>query len=159
MQIVEKESIILKHWYHVINNLDWEPPKATPTNKGIKIGTYKRKNQIEDRLDTDKPEELYKTIKEIYHSYGINSFYRQDTLPINNNWIQYDGITLDMIIKYALDGNLMPPGISKFDFPYRVLNLDVPLDLLKKSNPRKWEMIYKRAFNAHVYDYPVISVN
>lgn len=126
------------------------------------MGTYKIKNQKIMDLEACKncnALDMYKYILEIYNSYGTDNFSRKRTMPSKNNWIKYDGISLDVIVENAFKGNLMPPGISKFNFPFRVLNLDVPLKILEEFDEEEWRKVTNKVLTAQLYDFPVISIS
>ncbi|OEC03782.1 hypothetical protein GY31_00805 [Lysinibacillus sphaericus] len=165
IQIVNKNNFVLDYWYHDIKKSTWNPRNILNSNDKEEhgyMGTYKIKNQKIMDLEACKncnALDMYKYILEIYNSYGTDNFSRKRTMPSKNNWIKYDGISLDVIVENAFKGNLMPPGISKFNFPFRVLNLDVPLKILEEFDEEEWRKVTNKVLTAQLYDFPVISIS
>lgn len=162
IQIVQPESIILDYWYHVISNPKWTPLLSEDSHSSVEVtfAEYQLKDSgLITKINYDQTKDIFSSIQNIYHTYGVDQFYRQSTMPQDKTWVQYNGITLDMIIKSALKGKLMPPGLSRFKIPYKVLNLEVPLLLLKKGTKVDWEKFYEKIYGSQVCELPVICVN
>ncbi|WP_026590541.1 ParB N-terminal domain-containing protein [Bacillus sp. UNC437CL72CviS29] len=162
IQIVSQDSIVLDYWYHVIGDSNWKPQLSDTIhlNVGVTIAEYKCKDSESImRVKNQNINDIFTSIQDIYHSYGVNRFYRQSTMPQNESWVQYSGISLETIINNALKGNLMPPGLSRFKIPYKVLNLEVPLSLLENGEEAEWICFYEKTCGFQVCDFPVVCIN
>lgn len=162
IQVINEESLKLDYWYHCFSDCEIANNLNDLNNFSNEKDSFIYSNLLEAPFYVCSSKEVaYETMWKFYDLYKSKKYYRVENLQSNKEkyWIQYTGVSLDMIISFTLNNQKIPPGLTKFVFPYRILNLDVPLKLLYSGEQKEWEVVKEKLTNSQVHNLPVISVN
>lgn len=161
IQIVNKESVILDYWYHVINDPQWNSTFINHEAMGNQLVAEYGLKKFDDLMKVNclESNDIFNAIQEIYQSYRMLKFSRQLEKPCDKPWVKYSGLTLDVMIENALKSNRLPPGLSRFRIPYKVLNLEIPLCFLEDKKGIDWKKFYQKKREFQVFDLPVITID
>ncbi|MFF2175648.1 ParB N-terminal domain-containing protein [Lysinibacillus sp. NPDC058147] len=179
-QVVSTEnldSLKVETWYHLVPLGDWI--QRLKESLKLKFG-----NESEDRqsiaklyFSKNKQENIYGDKKDISLKKKIELWnlvvesYSKDCevqrlKSLNNLNLQNDNmvvvsfpkVDINFMKTVGLENLLLPPGVTRCILSGRILNLNIPIELLKKAEPldRDWDMLISRWSNSlRFYEEPV----
>ncbi len=162
VQISDLSDVRMSHWYH---DLPWSSTKEpfwrivhdqylwSETNVR-RLGIVKLPNRNVCILYA--PEPIDEAIYRLSKSCRIENGNRTEEPPHTTPWICYDGLTIMDILNCAQAGRVLPPGVTRFIVTDRVLNLNVPLSLIRRDHPPDLTSYYRSAYRGRRYVESVI---
>ncbi|MEH6853550.1 ParB N-terminal domain-containing protein [Priestia megaterium] len=157
LQIIKESDITLKYWYHTgdfLQNIKFEEENYLNTNTYTgKFNNLGGKTNLYSRYSNKL---LF--IWNLFKQYEDKGYIRKHQSE-GENWIRYDGVTLDDIKKWASRGDVTPPGITRFIINYRILNLNIPLNTLYESDYKEWQKVQGKLSKGRLYEECVLHID
>ena len=169
IQEVTEEEFTFSAWHHFVESGPWYSELLF--NSNLPWVKDKKEGSLFVEMITGKDERhfLYKddiashfleswhTVVSSYTKYHAVTRVPQETeftRPTNGVLIKYGALDYDLIARYVLDGKKLPAGVTRFQVSGRLLNLQVPLTLLKEHNraESEWdELLHKTKQSLRCY--------
>lgn len=169
IQEVTDKEFTFSAWHHFVEVGSWYSEILKDSN--LPWITDQKEGSLFIEMITGKDERHFLYKDDIF-SYFLESWHRvvssytkhhavtrvpQETKfirPTDGVLIKYGALDYDSIAKYVLNGDKLPAGVTRFQVSGRLLNLQVPLALLKEDNrvESEWnELLHKTKQSLRCY--------
>lgn len=161
VQIVNQVDVQLDYWLHKFTSLNFlEHISNFGYQHGIKVGEYfnsKTNTKHPVFIESYNIEKLHNVINTLYSKYKDN--YQATSINTNNdNYIVYNGISLQHIIDLAIEKMILPPKVTRFKVKNRILNLRTPVDSIYYGPNESWIKTYKKLSKSILYSEPILYI-